>query len=83
MRIGSFEGSSWNGITLVDKDFSFSFRFGCFFDGKMIDGGQEIYQRVTEVGPNAPDSPMLVLVGISPRITNLFLNGPQMRILVG
>lgn len=56
MRIGSFEGSSWNGITLVDKDFSFSFRFGCFFDGKMIDGGEEVYQRVTEVGPNAPDS---------------------------
>jgi len=56
MRIGSFEGSSWNGIALVDKDFSFSFRFGCFFDGKMINGGEEVYQRVTEVGPNAPDS---------------------------
>jgi len=56
MRIGCFENSSWNGITLLDEDFSFAFRFGCFFNGRMIDGGGELYQRVTEVGPNAPDS---------------------------
>ena len=56
MRIGSFESSSWNGIALIDEDFSFAFRFGCFFNGRIIDGGGEVYHRVTEVGPNAPDS---------------------------